>query len=189
VVVGGGIAGLTAAIVLRRAGWDVVVVESRDELAEVNTGFALWSFAVERLRGLGLGDGLERIGEPIDRLVHTSWRGRPLSDADLGELNARRGAAAVDVHRAGLQRLLAEALGMDAVRLAHRCVDVVGGKSPVAVLAGGERIAADLIVGADGVNSHVRRHVAGDVRLVRPDATAESLRSNHSSCLTAGTSA
>lgn len=164
VVIGGGIGGLTAALELCNAGWEVLVLERRPGLAEVNTGFSLWSFAIARLRALGLADGLDRIGQPLARLVHISWRGTPLTDVRLAGLVD---PPSYEVHRASLQRLLADELGREAIRFGELCVGVLDGGKPVAVLGSGEHIARDLLVGADGTGSAVRRHVAGDVQLKR----------------------
>ena len=170
VIVGGGIGGLTAALELTRAGVDVQVLERRGELAEVNTGFFLWSFAIRRLRDLGLGPRLEAIGEPVERLVTKSWRGHQLSELELGSLNRRLGGASYDVHRAGLQALLADALGRDRIELNARCVEAGQDTEHAWVeLEGGRRVAADCVVGADGVNSVVRQHVVGEVALRRGD--------------------
>lgn len=170
-IVGGGIGGLSAALELRRIGFDVVVYERRPELGEVDTGFLLWSFAIKRLRSLGLGAGLNSIGEPLERLVTVSRTGQMLSDLSLGRLSAKAGAPSHDVHRAGLQRLLADALGRDAIRLGSRCVDVQQDSSRATVkLENGESVATDLVVGADGVNSIVREQIVGRVELAREGA-------------------
>jgi 2-polyprenyl-6-methoxyphenol hydroxylase-like FAD-dependent oxidoreductase len=164
VIVGGGIGGLTAALELQRAGFRVRVYERRDELAEVDTGFLLWSFAIKRLRALGLGEGLERIGQPLTRLVHKSWRGDLLSELSLKALNKRVGAASYDVHRAGLQRVLADAVGDETIYLGERCIAVAEEQGQaIAVFAGNSTSRGDLLLGVDGVNSVVRRRVAGDV--------------------------
>jgi 2-polyprenyl-6-methoxyphenol hydroxylase-like FAD-dependent oxidoreductase len=166
VIVGGGIGGLAAALELRRVGFDVVVLERRPELAEVDTGFLLWSFAIRRLRSLGLGAGLDAIGRPVERLVTRSWRGETLSDLSLSALSRRAGAPSCDVHRARLQQLLADALGDRFIRLGARCTGV---SADGVVLEDGERVAGDLVVGADGVNSAVRRELVGEIALRRDD--------------------
>jgi 2-polyprenyl-6-methoxyphenol hydroxylase-like FAD-dependent oxidoreductase len=169
-VVGGGIGGLTAALELQRVGFQVTVYERRAELAEVNTGFLLWSFAIKRLRSLGLGERLSEIGEPLTRLVTKSWRGNSLSVLDLGGMSRRVGASAYDVHRAKLQRLLADAVGAGAIRLRRSCTGVAADHGDaVAVFDDGEVAHPDLLLGSDGVNSVVRTHVVGEVSLHRHD--------------------
>lgn len=168
VIVGAGIGGLTAALELRRVGFDVAVLERRSELGEVDTGFFLWSFAVKRLKALGVGAELERIGRPVERLVTKSWQGKALSDLSLGGLNDQAGTASYDVHRAGLQRLLADALGDEALRLGARCVGAGEDSARASVrLESGEEVAAELVLGADGVNSAIRQKVVDDVTLRR----------------------
>jgi 2-polyprenyl-6-methoxyphenol hydroxylase-like FAD-dependent oxidoreductase len=55
-VVGGGIGGLASAIALRRAGWQVQVLERSEEPREVGAGISLWPNALHALDLLGVGD-------------------------------------------------------------------------------------------------------------------------------------
>src|SRR5688500_8004632 len=91
-IVGGGLGGLSAALQLRHAGWQVSVVEQSPTLSEVDTGLSLWGFAARRLAELGLSDSLATIGKPIERVVHRSARGRHLSEAGVTRHNKRVGA-------------------------------------------------------------------------------------------------
>ena len=54
VVVGAGVGGLTCAIALRDAGFDVEVVERAANLAEVGAGISLWPNALAALAEVGL---------------------------------------------------------------------------------------------------------------------------------------
>ena len=62
VIVGAGIGGLTAAIALRRAGMDAVVLERAPELREVGAGISLWPNAINAFRRLGVGEAVEAAG-------------------------------------------------------------------------------------------------------------------------------
>ena len=61
-VIGGGIGGLTAALSLRQAGFDVEVYEQAPELTEVGGGINMAPNATRVLRQLGLAAGLDREG-------------------------------------------------------------------------------------------------------------------------------
>src|SRR5688572_17283573 len=64
VVVGGGIAGLAAAIALRKVGWRVQVLEQAAELGEVGAAISLWPNALRALDELNLGNEVRRTGTP-----------------------------------------------------------------------------------------------------------------------------
>ena len=61
IIVGAGIGGLTAAIALKRTGWDVSVHERAPELHEVGAGITLWTNAVKVLRKLDVGKAIEEV--------------------------------------------------------------------------------------------------------------------------------
>jgi len=59
-IIGGGISGMTAAIALRQAGWDVDLYERAAELTEVGAGITIWANAIRALEQLGLKAAIER---------------------------------------------------------------------------------------------------------------------------------
>ncbi len=163
IVVGAGLGGLTAGLALRRAGFDVEIVERRSELGDVNTGLSLWGFAIARLEDLGLRTP-DEFGSPIERLVHRTAADEPLTDVPVP---GGRGISH-DVHRGELQSHLADAFGRDRITLGLGCVGVFGGAAGAEVeFADGTRRSADVVIGADGVSSTVRTAVVGPVRLRR----------------------
>ena len=74
----------------------------------------------------------------------------------------RFGAPYYGIHRADLQKVLSGALGGAGLHLGHRLVDLVDqGDSIRLEFANGHSTEADLVLGADGVRSLVRRYVTG----------------------------
>jgi salicylate hydroxylase len=163
-VVGGGIGGLTLAIALRRRGVAVTVYEQAPEFREIGAGVALSANATRLLRRLGVGEALEAVSVQPSALVVRRWRDGEIvvSHAMGARYRDEFGAPYYGVHRGALQRVLTAALGDDAVRLGHRCVAVAGDAGEARIeFEDGARASADVVVGADGVHSAVRSHVAG----------------------------
>jgi salicylate hydroxylase len=163
-VVGAGIGGLTLAIALRRRGVPVAVYEQTPELREIGAGVALSANATRHLHRLGLGDALEAVAVEPSALVVRRWSdGEVIAAHPMGERYRKRfGAPYYGVHRAVLQRVFAAALD-GAVEHNRRCVAVAEDRTgPQIRFADGSSAGADVVVGADGVHSAVRRHVAGE---------------------------
>ena len=163
VVVGGGIGGLAAGVALRRAGWDVAVFERAPELREAGAGITLWTNAVKVLRRIGAGPAVEAAAHPIARSEVRDWRGRLINTIDFAAMSARLGAPTVGVHRADLQAALADVLGRDHLRLGKECVGYEPDAAGVtARFADGSAEPGDVLIGADGLKSAVRRQLLGD---------------------------
>lgn len=162
VVVGGGIGGLAAGVALRRVGHEVQVLERADELREVGAGLSLWSNAVLALRRLGVEAPVVAGAAPLEAFATLDARGRLLAETALAQVVARAGAPSVCAHRADLQRALADALGRERVRTGAACAGVEARDDGARVLlAGGEALEADVVVGADGIRSAVRASLLG----------------------------
>ncbi len=160
VVVGGGIGGLAAAIALRQAGADVTVLEQATELRPVGAGLSLWANAVAALDRLGVAGPLLERSEPLQGAIRRA-DGRPLTTQPADRLQAALGGPSVAVHRADLQQVLLDAQSEPPL-LGRRCTGVADERVQ---LEDGDGPAADLVVGADGAGSAVRRSVAGEQRL------------------------
>jgi 2-polyprenyl-6-methoxyphenol hydroxylase-like FAD-dependent oxidoreductase len=156
-VVGAGIGGLAAGIALRQAGCDVTVYERADELRPLGAGLSIWPNGARALRSLGLGrvvDEAPRNGGALRRSD-----GSVLAAFDPDVIAARYDAPLVGMNRADLHGALVRELGESNLRLGARVTDA--GQDRLA-LAGGDEARAELIVGADGLNSLVREKVLRD---------------------------
>src|SRR4051794_968118 len=106
IIVGAGIGGLTAAIALRRAGFELEVHERAPELRALGAGLTIQPNAVLALRRLGLGEALERTGSILRVGGLLRWDGRPISELPraVGESMVKEaGAPILGIHRATLQ--------------------------------------------------------------------------------------
>ncbi|MFD3746861.1 FAD-dependent monooxygenase [Nocardia sp. NPDC058633] len=159
IVVGGGIGGTAAALALVGRGWSVQVLERVPEVEAVGSGISLWSNALRALDALGVGDAVRAHGMAEVSAGVRDERGRWLSRTDVTTLRERFGAPVV-IHRARLLDILRAALPEGVVRTGISVREAtVDGR----VLHSAGTSCADLVVGADGIRSVVRRAVCGDV--------------------------
>ncbi|MGW0909040.1 FAD-dependent monooxygenase [Streptomyces sp. NPDC002853] len=159
VIIGGGIGGLTSAIALHLSGWQVTVLERAATLEPVGSGIGLAPNSQRALDVLGLGDRIRALAAWEGGGGVRAQDGRWLVRTSAAATAAEFGGALVLVHRATLVDLLVTALPADALRTGVRA-DLVdpGSRDRRAVVrtGDGDTIEADLVVGADGINSAVR---------------------------------
>jgi 2-polyprenyl-6-methoxyphenol hydroxylase-like FAD-dependent oxidoreductase len=161
-IAGAGIGGLTAAIALRRAGFEVAVFERAAELGEIGAGLLLAANAQKALGKLGLSKEVGSLGTPASAAEIRSWRGEVLASIPAGELEARVGAASAAVHRADLQALLLREVGEGPLRLGSEVAGFEQDEAGVTVLfVNGSEERADLLVGADGLRSKIGAELFG----------------------------
>ncbi len=156
-VVGAGIGGLAAAIALRQAGWEATVYEAAPEVRPLGAGLSIWPNGVRALRDIGLGD-LAAAAPRADGALRRA-DGSALAGFDPDALEARFGAPLVGFHRADLHEGLIAALGAERVRTGMRVEGLEDGELR---FEDGASAQADLVVGADGLNSTVRAALLGD---------------------------
>jgi 2-polyprenyl-6-methoxyphenol hydroxylase-like FAD-dependent oxidoreductase len=154
IVVGAGIAGLSAAIALRETGNEVVVLERAPRIDPLGAGITLFANALRALDRLGVGEAIAARGAAAARSAILTWEGNELTRVPPDLLEGT-----IALHRADLQAELAAAAGE--VRLGVEVTVVEQGHDAVvAVAADGGEEQGDLLVGADGLSSVVRRAVA-----------------------------
>lgn len=157
IIIGAGIGGITAAIALQRAGFDVTVFERADELREVGSGLPLWASALKALQKIELNGLLEALGAPVVAGHVRTWRGDILFDLRTEVLPRSVGTLNSVVHRAELLALLLETLGEENVQLGATCVGFTQDETGVcARFADGREVRGDVLIGADGLHSVIR---------------------------------
>jgi flavin-dependent dehydrogenase len=145
-VIGGGPAGLAAAIAARARGFDVAVADGAEPPIDKACGEGLLPDAVQ---------ALERLGIDIPASDRFPLRGIRFIDADLqvkGEFSAGQG---MGVRRAVLHQAMVEQARKVGVTLLWKTP--VSAISPPGVITDRQTIGARWIIGADGIHSRVRR--------------------------------
>jgi 6-hydroxynicotinate 3-monooxygenase len=162
-VIGAGLGGGVAALLLGQAGFDVKLYEQADSFSRLGAGIQLGPNVLKIMRKLGLESKVEAMGSKPE-----SWISRNAQDgailADI-PLNRRRGvydAAYVTLHRGDFHRLLIDALPADVIVYDRRLTGLSEQADGVSLqFADGATAEADIVIGADGVNSMVRELLHG----------------------------
>jgi salicylate hydroxylase len=163
-IVGAGIGGLTLALALREHGVDAQLYEQTDELREVGAAVALSANATRFYERMGLRSAFDAVCAEIPALIYRDGRSGELIGEHRGEPSYRQqfGGSYWGVHRADLQAVLSEAVGLERINLGHRLIDLVQHPDRVSLrFANGKQIDADLVIGADGARSITRRWMLG----------------------------
>lgn len=169
-IAGAGIGGLTAALLLARAGFRVELFERQPALTEAGAGIQVTPNAARILDGIGLGKAIAaRATTPRALVVRSGASGRRIVTMPLGESFERGfGFPYRTIHRADLQRILAEAAIAEAGIDLHLGTTIAGfasharGLTAIVETGGRDReITPDVLIGADGVGSDLRALIPG----------------------------
>jgi salicylate hydroxylase len=163
-IIGGGIGGLAAALAFQRRGIEVRVYERSPSLVEIGAGLNLSPNALKSLRYLGVEAEAIKAGYQDEYQYIRSWRSwRIIARNYRGGGVAQFGAGYLTVHRADLQEILARALAPNTMQLGFACTGVTAqGARALATFEDGRKVDADIVIGADGIHSAVRRSLFGN---------------------------
>jgi 2-polyprenyl-6-methoxyphenol hydroxylase-like FAD-dependent oxidoreductase len=158
VVVGAGIGGLTAAVALRRRGWDVTIAERAPALEPVGAGLGLGPNALHALDAIGLGDDVRRFSAVQGHGGLRRSGGGWLVRTDLGAVATRFGDPQLVALRADVVGLLAGSLPAGVLRTGVTVTGVDAGDAErrARVATSDGDLDADLVVAADGIGSRIR---------------------------------
>ena len=167
-VIGGGMAGLSAALVARRAGLQVTLLEQAEAFSEVGAGIQLGPNAVRVLHDWGLLPELRAVAAFPERLsVRDARSGGQLGGLTLGAaMQQRYGQPYATIHRADLHQILLRQLqGRSQVdcRLRQRLHAFEQDDAGVRLRTeDGSRYQAGALLGCDGLWSRVRGQLLAD---------------------------
>ncbi|EMA44341.1 hypothetical protein C448_08709 [Halococcus morrhuae DSM 1307] len=159
-IIGAGIGGLCTAIGLQNRGFDPIVFERTNELRPVGFGIGIGPNGMQALNELGVADAVIEQGVVLDRIELRTEAGQLLMPMDFRAPANRLGLdhVMVAIHRADLQSILVERLSKERLRLGVEC-EGIDPEQPAVQFAAGNEKTANLVVGADGIDSTVREHV------------------------------
>lgn len=165
IIVGGGISGLNTGLGLRRAGVDAKIYDRASNLASLQAGggMHLWNNGMRALDHLGQRERVEAAGEGVDEFNWYTDQGRLMGSGDVTELTRKLGIGATGITRKDLHQTLAEGADDDLIQFDSKCTGFDQDTDGVTVrFEDGREERGDVLIGADGINSAVRRQIQGD---------------------------
>jgi 2-polyprenyl-6-methoxyphenol hydroxylase-like FAD-dependent oxidoreductase len=162
IIVGGGITGLTLANCLQQEGVDYVLLEARNDIApQIGASVCLGPSALRIMDQLGLCDQIMEECEPVHTQYH--WMGGKCSASDDFYLlsKARWGYDVCCLDRQILLRILYDGITDKTKIQTGKKVVTVDHKADRAMVhcENGSAFYGDVVVGADGVHSRVRKEM------------------------------
>ena len=163
-IVGGGLAGLAAARALATFGMKAQVFEAAPALGEIGAAVNVSPQAVKALHAIGLGDAIAAVATASPGIYTRNMQtGEFLEFNDRHKNAARFGAPYYTFHRADLLDALASGLDHGAIHLGHRLTGMEEASDHTVLAFGnGSEVAAEIVIGADGVRSVIRQALYGD---------------------------
>ncbi len=162
-IIGGGMGGLTAGLLLQRAGFDVAVYEQAKQLARIGAGINIYPNGVNVLRATGVVEKLEAMGQVPKTWFSRVWdTGELLYSQPQEQWHRTYGEPHMILHRGDLQHSLAQKLKPGSLQFNKHMVgiDEIGDILRVS-FSDETKADVDVVIGADGVNSKVRELLLG----------------------------
>jgi 2-polyprenyl-6-methoxyphenol hydroxylase-like FAD-dependent oxidoreductase len=163
-IIGGGVAGLTAAIALDRYGIDSLVFEQVDDVrhSQLGAGLSLGVNAARAFKHLGLFDELTQVGAPITDRQFATEKGKNLGISPISP----EGEHVLGILRPRFHQFLVDAVGEDKLRVGAKLVRFEQDDGGVtAHFADGRTARGDVLIGADGLKSTLRTQLLGESEL------------------------
>jgi 2-polyprenyl-6-methoxyphenol hydroxylase-like FAD-dependent oxidoreductase len=168
-IVGAGIGGLAAAISLQRAGWRVRVFERAATPRELGFALGLAPNAMAALQELGVAGAIAARAAAPSRVEIRRLDGHRLRRFDWPDDGAPAETKTHVALRPVVHGALLDAVGAGAIELGSEAVGAEStARGATLSLANGRAIEGDLLIGADGVGSAIRRHLHRDEPPPRP---------------------
>ncbi|AZA80144.1 monooxygenase [Chryseobacterium sp. G0186] len=165
-IIGAGIGGLTLGNILKQQQYDFTLYESAPEIKPVGAGIMMAVNAMQVFDQLGLKEKIENAGNKIHRITLSNESMKPFSKTEILELEKQYNSCNVAIHRAELQKILAENLETTSIQLNHSLVKIEKKKNYILDFENGSQVESTIVFAADGIKSPIRNQIlkTGNIR-------------------------
>jgi 6-hydroxynicotinate 3-monooxygenase len=162
-IVGAGLGGVTCALLLQQKGHDVVIYEQAPRLARIGAGIGLGPNVLNVMDAIGLARRLLEIGIVKETDFSRVWdTGEILWNRNDADWEPLFGMPSLTMHRGDMLSVMSAALAPGTIIFNKQLLDIghrLGGTQ--LVFTDQTEYEADIVIGADGVNSKVREILLG----------------------------
>ena len=163
-VVGAGLGGTAAAALLQRAGFNVKLYEQAPGFSRLGAGIHVGPNVMKIMRKIGIEDALNAMGcHPDYWYSRDGLTSEVIARIPLGDYALKHyGASYLTVHRGDFHALLTEAVTGGVLEFNKRLTSIDDRGDVVELkFADGTSAQADIVIGADGINSRIRETLLG----------------------------
>ncbi|WP_017152004.1 FAD-dependent oxidoreductase [Bacillus bingmayongensis] len=158
IIIGGGIAGLSAAIAFQKMGLDVKVFDKNNEPTVAGAGIIIAPNAIQALEPYGISDQIKRVGNESDGFHLLSEKGKTLNKLMIPTSYPKM----YSIHRKDLHQLLLSSLHPDTVEWGKECIQVEQNNEDTVQIRfrDGSKIKGNIAIAADGIHSLIRKQLS-----------------------------
>ncbi|HCA09699.1 FAD-dependent monooxygenase [Chryseobacterium sp.] len=165
-IIGAGIGGLTLGNILKQQQLDFSIYESAPEIKPVGAGIMMAVNAMQIFDKLGLKEKIENAGNKVHGISITDESLKPITKTNIAVLEKKYSSCNVAIHRAELQKILAENIGYEKIQLNHSLHKIEKKQNYILDFENGIQTESEIVFGADGIKSNIRNQIlqTGSIR-------------------------
>lgn len=164
-IIGAGIAGLTAGIMLQKKGFKISIFEASPNIRGIGAGIGLASNGIKAFEYLGLAEAVKEISYPLESFEVSDEKGKKLFSIDTERISRNYNQGNFSIHRADLHAFLVNQLKGDPIQVSKKLKNLEQQSEKVILKFEDQtQVKVDFVIGADGINSTTRQLLIPDAQ-------------------------